>query len=201
MRTSFSILIHCCDFLDRVRITIILFYWIFTMKISSAEGCWTTCRCHNSSFRHSINQVLNFFLNIINKIWMCMAVEHCKHAKPMIYMSKAAVPEARKTFLATGQITKTLKFLRGRVKIGWHVVRTFEIDWPAWLSGWSFHSRGLIQKTISWQTSGPLPWDMRSEILVLTREFEKRADLCLPPGGTKPESKGMFQTEFLWCGS
>lgn len=45
---------------------------------------------------------------------MCMAVEHCKRAKPMIYMSKTAVPEARKTFLATGQITKTLKFLGGK---------------------------------------------------------------------------------------
>lgn len=49
---------------------------------------------------------------------MCIALEHCKHAKPMIYMSKAAVTEARKTFLATGEITKSLKFLGGRVRIG-----------------------------------------------------------------------------------
>lgn len=39
---------------------------------------------------------------------------------------------------------------------------------------------------------------MRFEILVLTRKFEKRANLRLPPGGSKPESKGMFQAEVLW---
>lgn len=42
---------------------------------------------------------------------------------------------------------------------------------------------------------------MRSKMLVLTREFEKRANLCLSPGGSKPESTGMFQAEVLWCGS
>lgn len=38
---------------------------------------------------------------------------------------------------------------------------------------------------------------MRSKMLVWTREFEKRANLCLSP----PESTGMFQAEVLWCGS
>lgn len=42
-----------------------------------------------------------------------MAVEHCKHTKPIIYVSKAAVPEARRALLARGQTKKTLKFLRG----------------------------------------------------------------------------------------
>lgn len=92
---------------------------------------------------------------------MCLAgVESivCKHAKPIIYTAKAAVPEARKAFLATGQIRKTLTFLGGRIKFAFHMVRTFEGYWPAWSSGWIFHSSSLILKTISQQTCWPPPW-------------------------------------------
>lgn len=42
---------------------------------------------------------------------------------------------------------------------------------------------------------------MRSEILALTRVLGEIANLRLSPGGTKPESEGMFQREFLWCRS
>lgn len=80
-----------------------------------------------------------------------MAVEHCKHANPIIYMFRVAVPEARRTFLARGQTIKTLKFLREKSQ-----------DWLTCgrnilLSGLISLNRGLILKTISWQTFGPLP--------------------------------------------
>lgn len=102
-------------------------------------------------FFYNINQELDVVSKVINQVLLCLAGVYsivCKHARPMIYTAKAAVPEARKTFF--GNRRKDIGVPWGderRLPYIWR--EHFEIYCPVWSSGSTFHWRGLILKTIS----------------------------------------------------
>lgn len=89
-----------------------------------------------------------------------------------------------------------------RVKIGWHMLEHLKWTGLLGLSGGNFQSRGLILKTISWQTSGPLPWTIWDLKYWFWQESLKKKGLtCVCLQKELNLSLKECSRLFLWCGS